>query len=88
MSSDGKVVAFYGNTYFDYISHRKLFIHNFESTTEPVEVILPSAIGLFNSNAGMVSNADGSRIFFIASDTEVYRDMFCMLNTYVWGHKG
>jgi len=26
MSSDGKVVAFYGNTYFDGINHIKLFI--------------------------------------------------------------
>lgn len=70
MSSNGKVVAFYGSTYFDYISHRKLFIHNFEATTEPVEVILPPAAGAFNANAGMVSNADGSRIFFFAADKE------------------
>ena len=70
MSSDGKVVAFYGNTYFDYTSHYTLFIHNFESTAEPVEVPLLARTGAFNTNAGMTSNADGSRIFFFATDTE------------------
>lgn len=79
MSSDGKVVAFYGSTYFDSITHRKLFIHNFEATTEPVEVILPAAIGSFVTD--MVSNADGSRIFFVASSTVVTSsNLFCMLN--------
>ena len=81
MSSNGEIVAFYGNTYFDSTSHPKLFIHNFEATTDPVEVTLPALIGNFNLNAGMVSNADGSRIFFLASSTEAsYRHLFCMLN--------
>jgi hypothetical protein len=80
MSSDGKIVAFYGSTYFDSISHRKLFIHNFEATTDPVEVTLPVSIGSFNTNAGMISNADGSRIFFLASSTVTYSNLFCMLN--------
>ncbi len=70
MSSNGKVVAFYGNTYFDYTNHFKLFIHDFESTAEPVEVVLPPSVGSFNSNAGLVSNADGSRIFFTASNPD------------------
>ncbi len=80
MSSNGEIVAFYGNTYFDSTSHIKLFIHNFEATTDPVEVTLPALIGSFNRNAGMVSNADGSRIFFIASSTVTYSNLFCMLN--------
>ncbi len=80
MSSNGKVVAFYGYNYFDSTNHYKLFIHNFESTTEPVEVILPPSVGLFDTGTGMTSNADGSRIFFIARDTTEYRDIFCMVN--------
>lgn len=81
MSGDGKVVAFYGNTYFNSTNHYKLFIHNFESTAAPVEVTLPPLVGLFNRNAGMVSNADGSRIFFIAGDAlNTTYNLFCMLN--------
>jgi len=81
MSGDGKVVAFYGNTYFDSTAHRTLFIHNFESTAEPVEVTLPSYVGSFNTNAGLVSNADGSRIFFNASDeSDSYYHLFGMVN--------
>jgi len=83
MSSNGKVVAFYGNTYFSSTNHYKLFIHNFEAATAPVEVALPPSVGLFNRNAGMISNADGSRIFFVAddaSDTTGGDFHLCMLN--------
>lgn len=83
MSGNGKVVAFYGNSYFSFINHYKLFIHNFEASTAPVEVTLPPSVRLFNRNAGMVSNADGSRIFFIADDALdiTHGDFqFCMLN--------
>ncbi len=70
MSSNGKIVVFYGNTYFDYTQHHALFIHNFESTTEPIEVPLLPRTGSLNANASMVSNADGSRIFFFARDND------------------
>jgi len=69
MSNDGKVSAFYSDTCFDSTNHRSLFIHDIESTSEPVEVTLPSYVGSFNRNAGLVSNADGTRIFFNAWDT-------------------
>ena len=80
MSGNGEVVAFYGNTYFDYTQHYALFIHNFESTSEPVEVPLLARTGAFNTNAGMTSNADGSRIFFFAADTENGFQELYMLN--------
>lgn len=81
MSSDGKVVAFYGDTYFDYTAHRALFIHNLESTAEPMEVTLPSYVGNFNRGTGLVSNADGTRIFFNASDTRgTNHHLFGMVN--------
>ena len=82
MSSDGKVVAFYGNTYFDYAQHYAFFIHNFESTEEPTKVNLPASIGSINTNAGLVSNADGSRIFFVARriDPSYTIDVYCMVN--------
>ena len=70
MSSDGKVVAIYGSDHIDGAQKYKLLIHNFESTTEPVEVILPSRTGGFNRGAGIKSNADGSRIFFFATDKD------------------
>ncbi len=70
MSTDGKIIAFYGNTYFDGVPHYALFIHNFESATEPMVVPLLERTGSFNRNAGMVSNADGSRIFFFAVDND------------------
>ncbi|MEA1920208.1 MAG: hypothetical protein U9N52_10235 [Campylobacterota bacterium] len=69
MSKDGKVVAFCGDAYFDGLQHRTLFYHNFEATSAPIEVPLLERTGSFNTNAGMVSNTDGSRIFFFASDT-------------------
>jgi hypothetical protein len=69
MSNDGRVVAFDGNRYFDSTSHRVLLIHDFESTAKPVEVTLPDYVGNFNLNAGLISNADGTRIFFNADDT-------------------
>jgi len=79
MSSDGKVVAFYGTDGRG--ENRKLFIHNFESTAEPVEVTLPSYVGNFNTNTGLVSNADGTRIFFHATDTvDTYHHLFGMVN--------
>lgn len=81
MSNDGQVVAFYGNTYFDGASHIKLFTHNFESTSEPVSVTLPATIRTIYTNGGLVSNADGSRIFFVASSTEDNKILFCMVNT-------
>lgn len=82
MSNDGEVVAFYGSNEFDGEKHMKLFVHNFESTSEPVEVTLPATIGFFNTNAGLVSNADGSRIFFIARSKETTSsNLFCMVNT-------
>lgn len=80
MSRNGEVVAFYGYNYFDSTNHYKLFIHNFESTAEPVEVTLPPSVGLFDTFTGMISNADGSRIFFVAKDTTTYRDIFCMVD--------
>ncbi len=79
MSGDGKVVVFYSNTYFDSTAHRALFIHNLESTAEPVEVLLPSYVGNFNIGTGLVSNADGTRIFFNANDTEAGH-LFGMVN--------
>lgn len=79
MSSDGKVVAFYSGTYYDSVTHPTLFIHNFEATTEPVEVTLPPSVRTLNANAGMVSNADGSRIFFVGN-TVTYSNLFCMVN--------
>ncbi len=80
MSSNGKVVAFYGKTYVDGAYYWKMFIHNFESTSEPVEVFLPSSVGYFATGPGLAINADGSRIFFIAKDTTAYRYIFCMVN--------
>ena len=81
MSDDGKVVAFYSDTYFDYSAHHALFIHDFESTAEPVEVTLPAYVGNFNQNAGLVSNADGTRIFFHARDTvDTNHHLFGMVN--------
>lgn len=70
MSSDGKVVAIYGSDSIDGVQQYKLLIHNFESTTEPVEVTLLSRTGGFNRGAGIKSNADGSRIFFFATDKD------------------
>jgi hypothetical protein len=79
MSNDGKVVAFYGTDGAG--ENPKLFIHDFESTAEPVEVTLPSYVGSFNQNTGLVSNADGTRIFFNASDTVGdYHHLFGMVN--------
>ncbi len=81
MSSDGKVVAFYGRGAGDgYIPH--LFIHDFDSANDPVEVTLPAQVGAFNRNAGLASNRDGTRIFFLADDaSETNNDfLFCMLN--------
>ncbi len=82
MSSDGKVVAFWGNGPGDgYEPH--LFIHDFDSTDAPIEVPLPPRVGYFNTNAGLTSNADGSRIFFVADDAsndDGYTFLFCMLN--------
>ena len=68
MSSDGKVVAFYGyNSDPDYPN--KMFVHDFDSIAAPVEVDLASlGIGNVFSNTGLISNADGSRIFFVADD--------------------
>ena len=79
MSSDGKVVAFYGGG----SGKPHLFIHDFASANDPVEVILPPQIGVFSENTGMVSNRDGTRIFFIADDASdtTYSDfLFCMVN--------
>lgn len=81
MSGDGKVVAIYGNTYYDGDNHRELYIHNVESTDSPVKVDLDASIGYVQTGPGLVINTDGSRIFFIVNDTEVSGNAFCMLNT-------
>jgi len=80
MSSDGKVVAIYGSDHIDGAQKYKLLIHNFESTTEPVEVTLPSRAGGFNYGTGIKSNADGSRIFFFARDLDNSFQELYMLN--------
>lgn len=81
MSNDGKIVAFYGGQYFDGDEHRKLFIHAVDSTQAAVEVILPPRVSYFNQNAGLTSNEDGSRIFFLARDADnAGAFLFCMLN--------
>lgn len=82
MSGDGEVVAFYGTGLGDG-QQPHLFIHDFGSANAPVEVTLPARIGSFSSGAGLVSNRDGSRIFFLADDAldATYGDfLFCMLN--------
>jgi len=79
MSADGKIVAFYSTDGAG--NNRKLFIHDFESTADPVEVTLPTYVGYFNQNAGLASNADGTRIFFHATDTiDTYHHLFGMVN--------
>jgi hypothetical protein len=80
MSADGKVVAFYSTDGAG--NNHKLFIHDFESTADPVEVIFPTYVGNFNQNAGLVSNTDGTRIFFNARDTEgdYHHHLFGMVN--------
>lgn len=83
MSSNGQVVAFYGrNVKSPY--QDKLCVHDFETTAGPVEVNLDSHnLGSIFENSGLVSNADGTRIFFVADDT---RDVvsgdyrFCRVN--------
>jgi hypothetical protein len=78
LSGDGKVVALLaiGN------STRGIFIHNFDSQEQVTEVTIPPEIGTINLNAGLVSNQDGSRMFFVAmtSATNDNNQLFCMLN--------
>jgi hypothetical protein len=77
MSNDGKVVAFYD---YDFNSGGSLFIHDFESMDEPQKVILPNYVGAINTLTGLISNGDGTRIFFNASDTENSGHLFVMVN--------
>ena len=66
MSGDGQVVAFYGGN----TQHANtLFIHDFDSTDPPAKVELGGHnLGIIRSNTGLVSNAEGTRIFFVAPD--------------------
>ncbi|WP_456405146.1 hypothetical protein, partial [Thiolapillus sp.] len=78
LSGDGKVATLYaiGN------NTRGIFVHNFDTQEQAREVTIPSEIGTINLNAGLVSNWDGSRVFFVAM-TSVGNDnnqLFCMLN--------
>jgi hypothetical protein len=79
MSGDGRVVAFYGwNGQSTDRPH--LFIHDFDSTAAPIDVTLPGRLKNIDTFAGMVSNTDGTRIFFVGFDKDTGDDLFYMLN--------
>lgn len=82
MSDMGNIVAFYGTDSAG--RSPTLFIHQFDSTAEPIPVTLPDEVGIFQTNAGLTINAIGSRIFFVADDAldTTYGDfLFCVLDT-------
>ena len=79
MSSDGKVVAFYGWN-GQSADRPHLFIHNFDSTADPIDVTLPDRLKYIDTWPGLTSNADGSRIFFVGYDKDASKDLFYMLN--------
>ena len=83
MSSDGSVVAYYGGA--GSTADPRLFVHLF-SAVSPQDrnknyVTLSSDIGSFDLNTGIVSNRDGTRMFFLADDeSNPGYFHFCMLN--------
>lgn len=79
MSGDGQVVAFYG--WDGTMANRPhLFIHDFDSTAAPIDVTLPDRLKNIDTFAGIVSNTDGTRIFFVGFDKDTSDDLFYMLN--------
>ncbi|WP_293703136.1 hypothetical protein, partial [Thiolapillus sp.] len=77
-SSDGKVVVLLELG----AGTRGIFIHDFDSQGQAQEVTIPSEIGGIILNPGLVSNGDGSRVFFVAETADVNDNinLFCMLN--------
>ena len=83
LSGNGKVLAFGG------MNRRggqtqKLFIHQFESYTDPTEVSLGDMLVNTTPSPRLVSNKNGSRIFFYGWQKSPEEQFFAMLN----GHTG
>ncbi|WP_456406048.1 hypothetical protein [Thiolapillus sp.] len=83
MSSDGSVVAYYGGA--GSTGDPRLFVHQFTDVAPQDRnknyITLDSSIGSFNLNTGIVSNRDGTRMFFLADDENNPGYFhFCMLN--------
>ncbi|WP_457667527.1 hypothetical protein [Thiolapillus sp.] len=79
-SSNGKVAAFYG---WDGQSAHvpQLFVHNFESTTAPTAISLPSRAKYIDTFAGLAINNNGSNVFLVAFDRNTGDDLFYKLDT-------
>jgi len=78
LSGDGKVVVLLELG----TGTRGIFIQDFDSQGQAQEVVIPAEIGDIMPNVGMVSNHDGSRVFFVAATADVNDNdrVYCMLN--------